>query len=326
MKKGLLTGACLFVFSVLVAGNVYAGTRAKITLKIVDDENKPIPKVNVNVGFYDRDVHKGSTDTNGLFTTEGSALLNEATYRAEKGGYYRSEGVYRFMGGIKNDRCEPWDPVVTVVVRQVVNPIPMYAKRIDTHIPVTNQNYGFDLSIGDWVQPVGKGIVRDLVFRIDGYWNNYRENDSTLTLIFSEAKDGIIPFDYPVANNVSMGSEFILPRQAPLEGYSGTNTWRRARTKAVGGGQDQIIDDLRSGRGYIFRIRSITNEQGIVSAYYGAMPCKVDFVGANKDPKEGSWLSFTYYLNPTPNDRNLEFDPKKNLFKNLKSTEQVTAP
>lgn len=25
-------------------------------------------------------------------------------------------------------------------------------------------------------------------------------------------------------------------------------------------------------------------------------------------------VNFTYYFNPVPNDRNLEFDPKKNLF------------
>ena len=37
-------------------------------------------------------------------------------------------------------------------------------------------------------------------------------------------------------------------------------------------------------------------------------------------------MSFTYYLNPAPNDRNVEFDPKQNLFTNLKRTEQVTAP
>ena len=37
-------------------------------------------------------------------------------------------------------------------------------------------------------------------------------------------------------------------------------------------------------------------------------------------------LRFTYYLNPTPNDRNMEFDPKRNLFQNLKSTEQVNMP
>jgi hypothetical protein len=37
-------------------------------------------------------------------------------------------------------------------------------------------------------------------------------------------------------------------------------------------------------------------------------------------------VRFTYYLNPEPNSRNMEFDPKQNLFKNLPPLEQVTAP
>jgi len=37
-------------------------------------------------------------------------------------------------------------------------------------------------------------------------------------------------------------------------------------------------------------------------------------------------MGFDYYLNPTPNDRNVEFDPKRNLMKNLKPLEEVTEP
>lgn len=33
-----------------------------------------------------------------------------------------------------------------------------------------------------------------------------------------------------------------------------------------------------------------------------------------------------YYLNPEPNLRNMEFDPKRNLMKNLKPLEGVDAP
>jgi hypothetical protein len=40
----------------------------------------------------------------------------------------------------------------------------------------------------------------------------------------------------------------------------------------------------------------------------------------------GDFMNFTYYLNPTPNDRNVEFDPKRNLFTNLKDDERVTMP
>jgi hypothetical protein len=43
------------------------------------------------------------------------------------------------------------------------------------------------------------------------------------------------------------------------------------------------------------------------------------------EPPEAT-LSMTYYLNPTPNDRNLEFDPKKNLFTDLKPDERVYEP
>jgi hypothetical protein len=38
------------------------------------------------------------------------------------------------------------------------------------------------------------------------------------------------------------------------------------------------------------------------------------------------YVQFTYYLNPNPNDRNMEFDPTKNLFKNLPMMQQVKAP
>ena len=37
-------------------------------------------------------------------------------------------------------------------------------------------------------------------------------------------------------------------------------------------------------------------------------------------------MEFKYYLNPTPNDRDVEFDPKHNLLTNLKFDEGVSQP
>jgi hypothetical protein len=37
-------------------------------------------------------------------------------------------------------------------------------------------------------------------------------------------------------------------------------------------------------------------------------------------------MSFSYYFNPVPNDRNLEFDPKKNLFPKDKPGANVYDP
>jgi hypothetical protein len=92
----------------------------------------------------------------------------------------------------------------------------------------------------------------------------------------------------------------------------------------VEGGRDTIVSDTKEGIGYVFRVRSVTNEMGIVTnAYFGKFSSDIEYGGASA---KGSYLKFTYYLNPTPNDRNLEFDPKRNLFTDLKPTEQVTSP
>jgi hypothetical protein len=37
-------------------------------------------------------------------------------------------------------------------------------------------------------------------------------------------------------------------------------------------------------------------------------------------------VDFYYYLNPTPNDRNMEFDMKRNLFKKQSFFEKVKRP
>ena len=50
----------------------------------------------------------------------------------------------------------------------------------------------------------------------------------------------------------------------------------------------------------------------IVSAHYGKI--------------YGDFMTFKYYLNPTPKSRNVEFDPKQNLLGGLQSFEQVSAP
>jgi hypothetical protein len=53
---------------------------------------------------------------------------------------------------------------------------------------------------------------------------------------------------------------------------------------------------------YFFRVRTVMDEKGDVkSAFYGKI--------------YGDFLQFTYYLNPTPNSLNMEFDTHQNLLK-----------
>ena len=71
---------------------------------------------------------------------------------------------------------------------------------------------------------------------------------------------------------------------------------------------------------YFFRVRTVLNKAGEVeSALYGKIhgDFSLDHNGV---------FGFSYYLNPTPNDRNLEFDTRQNLFTKLRPEEWVSQP
>jgi hypothetical protein len=75
--------------------------------------------------------------------------------------------------------------------------------------------------------------------------------------------------------------------------------------------------------GYFFRVRTVEQDGKIVSARYGKIRG-----GIEVDPRWSSTCSvtLTYYFNPTPNDRNLEWDMKKNLFGGLTDMETPREP
>lgn len=75
----------------------------------------------------------------------------------------------------------------------------------------------------------------------------------------------------------------------------------------------------------MFRVRTVLDDEGnIVSARYGKIYGPIEY--GESDSGSGGKIRFTYYLNPTPNDRNVEFDPEQNLFTDLKISEEVRSP
>ena len=329
MNTRLLIIAGLFV--AISTGDMMASPEAMLTLRLVDDEGLPLTNMTARIGFFEGKQNVGTTDTNGMFSSRGRAISGQATFSVNEDGFYYGHGVYRFPKAgqpwsdfVKDDKWLPWDPVVTMVVKKIVDPIPMYARRVETTIPATNTSFGYDLMVGDWVKPSGKGTVNDLVFQLNGYWMDYRNNDSTLSITFSNPSDGLIPVEYELLYGRPAGSALFMPRHAPEQGYISEYRWRKARNQAVGDAQDESVNDLKEGRGYIFRVRSVTNDEGVVTnAFYGKISEEFNYGGAGIN---GGYLVFTYYLNPTPNDRNMEFDPKQNLFTDLKVGEQVQEP
>lgn len=181
----------------------------------------------------------------------------------------------------------------------------MYAKRVNLGIPEFNKPLGFDLIIGDWVAPYGSGLNTDIIFtgRLDKRAAN--DSDYTLTVSFPRVGDGIQEFTIPESEK---GSELRSPHEAPAEGYKAE--WVQTKTRRPG---KQLQTNWDMNRNYFFRVRTKLDDKGnVVSARYGKI--------------YGDFMTFSYYLNPTPNSRNIEFAPTQNLIHSLKFDESVSAP
>jgi len=200
-------------------------------------------------------------------------------------------------------------------MRKIENPVPMYArdaKSSNLAIPEEGKELGFDLIEFDWVPSYGKGKVADFIFNLKSRFSGMRDYESRLTLKFSNKNDGIIK----ITENFDNGSEFKLPRFAPKNGYINEIIFLRSRHKGGITHENYNYNDS-----YIFRVRSKQNEGEEIQGMYGKIRGPIVLEPRVK-PAD---LNFEFYLNPD-GTRNLEFDPKRNLFGDLPVFEQVTKP
>lgn len=292
-----------------------------LNLKVLDDNNQPVRDAKTWVAYGDPKQGQspdpfqandwaiaGLTDTNGLFTAKHTDHSWSLGVQVQKAGYYSILESYElYKPGQFDDQkvAANRNPALTLVLKKIRKPMPMYAKSLNLGIPEFDKPLGFDLMIGDWVAPYGTGISTDIVFT--GHLDKRAKNDSDYTLIvsFPKAGDGIQEFSVPESEQ---GSELHSPHEAPAEGYKAE--WLQTKTRRPG---KPLQTNWDMKRNYFFRVRTVLDHEGnVVSTHYGKI--------------YGDFLRFKYYLNPTPNSRNIEFDPKQNLMKNLKPDEGVSAP
>ena len=192
-------------------------------------------------------------------------------------------------------------------------------------IPVIGKPVGFDLVECDWVAPYGKGKHSDFIFELSGYWNNVDDFEANLKLTFANKGDGIVPF------KGFFTSKLWSPYEAPENGYQPVKTWcistkPNPNADARKGEPKFIMTYIDDKACYFFRVRTKLDGQGnVVEALYGKIYGDFHFYGIGIIEGKSNLL-MTYYLNPKPNDRNVEFDPRHNLFKNLDSLDKVLKP
>lgn len=306
MKITLLFGLLSFWSSLL-------GYEVKI--RVVDDQGVAVSGVSAKIAFVkfrnEADAeHVGVTDKDGIFTANGRGE-HSVFVEASKHGYYLAR-----LRRLPNDK----DLDLVVVIPRVLNPAPLYANRVNPSIPVQNEWLGYDFEAADWVAPHGKGKVIDIRFRFRNEFKGWKHGEKELEhsrkvnsqLTEKEFKDfygkwdGELDISFPGEKEGLFEetrfleySELKLPHSAPVEGY--VPTWHCTSNS-------YSPRTAREKMGFFLRTRVKLDEKGnVLSANYAKLMGDIYCAPTGV-------LMFTYYFNPRTNDRNLEFNPRNNLF------------
>jgi hypothetical protein len=279
------------------------------TAVVRNEEGEPMSGVTVKYAFVVPDgVYNVKVTSVTAATSENGQAYAEGRCDSMLGfgcmaeGYYESGGSVSFTGR-SGDRWEPWNSKVPVVMRKRVNPIPLYVRagQIIT-IPVLNEAVGFDMEKGDWVAPHGKGVHADMLFKGRRSYVDRSNFEAEVDVMFARPEDGIQ--EVPVLR----GSALKVAHLAPESGYKPVlKKWNRMKLEK--GGDSNVV--VENGPCFVFRTRTVTREDGtIIRANYGKIHGDIH---VNPIGVPTIAMQFTYYFNPNVNDRNLEFDTKRNL-------------
>ena len=342
--RTIILFAIMFVNSITIAG------RASFSVLVVDNQTgEPVPGVKIEGSFLnfpkgwnesakDNDVD-AMTKQNGIAELSGNTEKGIGGYRIYSNpGYYNKEWTqikFSEQSMFRLGRWLPTDIVSTARLDRVINPIPLYVKNAKGEFRPRKQSYYFldadyhekhklaatndlvvikdkvlsyDFVKGAFLPPHGDGEVADVIFTFNEtfyQWDVirggpgvslYKKFKLDVSVEFTRPGDGLQAIDYYQKAGIKL-------REAPLSGYSQrTSLWRECR---VGERVERTSYDEK--RCSAFRIRTKYDASGnIESAYYGKI-----YGDFNIKDLEG--VEFLYYLNPTSNDRNLEWDMKNNL-------------
>jgi hypothetical protein len=318
--------------------------RHEVKVRVVDEAGAPVAGATtktVFVSYNAEKVHAGLSDSEGRYSAQGQGN-HSVMLIVSKPGYYPVN---------LRDLSKDADHDVEVVLPRIIKPISLFAMRIniahrrpgeEMTFPVHNQWVGFDLEVADWVAPHGKGKTADFLLRFRNEFKGLEESYSRTMderiashkrlLGFTKEEwsmdkfkihegkwDGWVEMSFPgEGEGILEAKRFIsyspmkLSHLAPEDGY--LSAWKRMVNN-----YDGII--LPEDTGFFLRTRVKKDQHGrIISANYAK------FIGRMNVMANTGRVEFFYYFNPTPNDRNLEFDPKKNLFPEDKPGARVYNP
>lgn len=276
----------------------------QVEFTIMDEEGKPIPGARVTASHPRPGNLQGETGEDGKLSLR-LAVQVSLTLEVEHPDYYQSRGRI-WQSGMQKRKAGEYIPrempgSFEIVLKSIEDPRQLIYKMYRGHAPKSDQPIGFDLLVGDWIQPHGAGKVSDLLFHFHDINVNRDSFEGTMTISFPNDGDGIQPFTAPGINSQEFKSRLTPPRLAPVRGYKPRLSYTLSHSR-----EQPWVDYKKPGRNYIFRSRTLKDASGkIRRACYGWISGEIEF--DPRDPK-GPQLAFTYHFNPDPNptQRSLE--------------------
>jgi len=296
-------------------GTYNVTARAKIILRCVDQNGLAVSNATVSSALYpfggdfkDAIVKNGVTDNNGCFVMEGKTD-SEFSYTLTKDGFYKTREIKQLNQFqevfVKNGRWQPYGMTNTVVLKRKVNPVAMYVaglRKKHTLIREVGEPMGFDLTVGDWVSPRGRGKTPDfhVTYIRDGSGRDY----TALELILSAEE----PFAGFIKVPCDTFSQFKSPYRADTNAVYAKEMRFSFRRNEKGRYED---GQLQADECLILRTRTRLDKEGrLVGAHYGKIYGPLRFGFSFDAPGE---MKILHYLNPNENDPNLEADTSRNL-------------
>ena len=330
MRWNSILPVCIFSATFLVSADV-----AKVGVFVVDDRTgEPMKDVSVTGSFRMDNgwlAFKGGeppnrdsavTDVNGRCRLRGRTNCGRMGVWARNppSGYYAPRRGWGRRFSEKN-LLGIWQPdnlVATIRLQRVEHPIPLFVKacKLDVKREIADVNGGrfaLDLMAGDWLPPFGEGKVADIEFaRLPHEDLGSGMNDSdvrgtsfrdSMAVRFPGEGNGL------VESNPAPNLRLRI-RTAPEDGYRPDYLCWTGRNRKL-----EYVGSYDENRCFCFRIRTRRDDRGrIVEAYYGKIYGDITFVYQFRPEfVPVASVCMSYYLNPTPLDRNLEWDRKTNL-------------
>ena len=278
------------------------GGIATFDLMVKDDQGQPIEGALGRACFecpIEADEDEATSDEQGRLFLTGKSTRS-GNYLIQKNGYYDTYGHVIFTApkepfGFFSRRR--WLTVSqNITLKKVLDPVPMYVHhRAILKMPTFEKPLALDLQRLDWVQPHGSGVETDVMISVEPEQRSSEKTEASprsVTFTFVRPGDGVQLHE---KDNSTFSTTYHAKDKEPFH---------KVLTLSFG----KTGGFLQDTQYLVFRVRTELDENGTPKrAYYGKI-----LGGGNIYFGDEIWLTAVYF-NPTVNDTNLEFDPKRNL-------------